>query len=196
MATYTELCPICGVSGKVSEEKVIPCRSCNGIGLYTDMFGITYSSEPNCCHRCKGMKQEIISVSVECPQCKGDGRIILPKPPTIHTKVKLTVQLTANQSNDVTDVNLKEIMRDDFTEYLHEFMVNDLYIEQITISEIPDNNTIILDIEHSGSPDDLHEEIETYIEENAAYSDYFALFYEDEEQNLFPLQIKKHSLIL
>lgn len=186
--THKTSCPKCNGSCKTYEETTIICQRCQGTGKFLDLFGNTHDTIDGTllCYRCGGSKQISASIDKPCDHCHETGSIEQEKPPLSSTTIKFKVQLV-DEAGTSANLDLKEVMNDELGAYLSEFMAGDLFIDDIKVIEIPDNNTILCSIIHSDTSDDLLQCIEDYIEEDAPYSDFLTLFYEDAEQNYFSL---------
>jgi hypothetical protein len=190
MVTHKTSCPQCHGLRMIYKETIITCQRCQGTGKFLDIFGNTYDTVygPLLCYRCRGRKQITASIENPCERCQGTGSIDQEKPPLLCTTIKFTVHLV-DEAGTCIDLNLKEVMNQEFGTYLTEFMTGHIYIDSIII-KVSNNNTILCAVTHSDTSDtsdDLLRCIRDYIEEDAPTSDFLNLFYQDAEQNYFSL---------
>lgn len=188
MSTYQTSCSQCHGLCKIHEATTIICQRCQGTGKFTDLFGNTHDTidGPLLCYRCGGRKQIITNVEKPCNHCHETGYIHRETPPLVSTTIKFTVHLIDKAGTTVA-LDLKTVMNDELGDYLSEFIGDDIYIDTFEVTEIPNNNTIICTIIHDNTNDDLLRCIRDYIKDDAPYSDFLTLFYEDPEQNYFSL---------
>lgn len=102
----------------------------------------------------------------------------------ISSKFILYVQLYDRYGNSINDRDLMKLIQDNSfeTDYLNEHLRWDAeFIKEVSIVSVPNVNTVIINIKHSNTVEDLTRFLTNFIERESPYHDYLNLFYEDEE---------------